>query len=80
MLLRAGRQIKSPASHSRPGFIQSGMRPTKPDLKRSIAREDVRTRRRNLATPPLVRSKRNRSANQEDRFEDFGGRKRRSTR
>jgi len=79
MLLRAALEIKDAASQSLRTFIQSGMRQSKPE-KRSIAREDVRTRRKNVATPPLVRSKRNRSANQEDRFEDFGGRKRRSTR
>jgi hypothetical protein len=45
--------------------------------KHEIALEGVRARRKNVATPSLVRSKRNRGANQEDRTRDFGGRRRR---
>ena len=51
-------------------------RPT--DRKGGIARENVRSRKANFAAPPLARSKRNRSANQEDRTEDMGGRKSRA--
>jgi hypothetical protein len=53
-------------------------RPTRLAEKREIAQEFVRERRKNVGAPPIVRSKRNRSANQEDRSEDAGGRHRRA--
>jgi hypothetical protein len=52
----------------------------KPDplaKNREVAKDHVRSRRDDVAAPPIIRSKRNRSANQEDRWADQFGRRRR---
>lgn len=52
-------------------------RPDPMTKNRDVAKEHVRSRRDDVAVPPIIRSKRNRSANQEDRRADQFGRRRR---